>query len=221
MLSKLTTLVICLATIVIVWMVGSMLGVDFVSRFRSQFASKETQEKLTLTESDSLCLALEMWHGAEKGKAGQAVMRLIGVTALNYRRGDKKKENLCTIFEQARLMLSNEHPAESLRMASIFAIRKIAVVQGEAYDTAGAATFAEASAVARELLAANDAGKLPASILPDNLANYGCATRFVRSYEGWLATRIPGGFDIIRADLKAEGFVAKPLFEGFEFYCPP
>lgn len=219
MVHKLVTLMTLSLGIVIVWMIGSILGVDFVTRLQSMFASKEAQEKLTLSESDQLCLTLEMWHGAEKGVAGKRIMRLIGVAALNYKKTAPREENMCVIFEKARLLLSKEHPAESLRGASLFPIRKVSWVQSEATDTAGAATFAEASAIARELLAATGQGETPASVLAPELEEYGCAMKFIRSYRGWLASRIPGGFATIREDLKKEGLIAKPSIDGFEFFC--
>lgn len=215
-INGLITLLTIAAVIVAIWMVGSLFGVDFGARFQALFTTQEAIEKLTLSESDQLCLTLEMWHGAEKGVAGKRIMRIVGVAALNYRATAPAEVNMCTIFEKMQLMLSKAHPAESLRGTSVVPLRKVSVVNAEASDTAGAATFAEASAIARELLAAT----APSDALPDNLKMYGCAKAFIRSYKGLLSMRIPGGFKTIREDFKNEGLVPLPTIDGFEFFCP-
>ena len=220
MVRKLTTLATLAAAAVLVWMVGSMFGVDFSSRFKHQFLSNAEQDRLTLDETNELCLALEIWHDAEKGSAGKVIMRLVGVVALNHLLLAPKERNVCTSFEKADVMLSNAHPAESLLGASIFEIRKVGVVTKETLGTAATATFLEAKQIARELLAAVASKKRPASILPPNLEEvYGCADKFIRSFEGLLAVRIPGGFETLREDFKKEGRIAKPTIAGYEFYC--
>lgn len=219
MVNKLTTLAILIASIFLVWMIGSILGVDFVARLQTIMTSKEVQEKMTLDESDQVCLALEMWHGAEKGVAGKRVMRLIGVAALNYKLTAPKQENMCVIFEKARLLLSKAHPAESLRGASLFPIRKVGWVLSEASGTTGSATYTEARAVARELLDAVADGKPPASVLPAEMSDYGCAIKFIRSYGGLLDNRIPGGFKTIKEDFLKEGLIAKQPIDQTQFFC--
>jgi hypothetical protein len=220
MVNKLTTLAILAASIVLVWMIGSILGVDFVARLQTIMTSKEVQEKMTLDESDQVCLALEMWHGAQKGVAGKRVMRLIGVTALNYKLTAPREENMCVIFEKARILLSKAHPAESLRGVSFLPIRKVGWVLSEASGTTGSATYTEARGIARELLDAVTVGKAPASVLPKELSDYGCATKLIRSYGGLLDNRIPGGFKTIQEDFLKEGLIPKQPIDGTQLFCP-
>ncbi len=221
MVRKLTSLATAILVVTGLWMVGTMFGVDFAGRFKQLFLTNEAQDRLTLDESEKLCLGLEMWHGAEKGTSGKVIMRLIGVAALNYKLANRKKRNICVTFERGELMLSKAHPPESLHLFKVIAIRKVGVVTKEVLGTAKEASYAEASMIAREILAVVEAGKPPASVLPPELSEYGCAEKFIRKFGGLLAPRIPGGFNAIREDFKAERRVAKPPIDGFEFFCPP
>ena len=190
----------------LVWLAVAALVCGTASQFASAFRKEtptqrvERQEAL-VSEADVKCLGLEIWHGADRGKASAAVQRLIGRTALAVRAETGK--SLCTVFEQCVAMLPTGYSG---------CTRSVEVVLGEQWlGNARAQSAASAELLARYLFAHPEQG---------------APSRFVRNFSGLLGSvKRPDGFHVflnplekLRAAFQEERGDPIVVLEGYYFY---